>query len=92
MKIQDQQQHIKYKKLRAEVRKLTRRIWRDDWDKSVKSLECDLIWPQRRGFKIPNKLQLEVTDQIQTLIPKEDWPTHYPKLWFNPDIQDWDGL
>jgi hypothetical protein len=89
LQTKDQQQHIKYKKLRAEVRKLTRGIWRDDRDKSVESLECDLIQPQRRGFKIPNKLQLEVTDQIQTLIPKEDLLVHYPKLWFNLDNQDW---
>jgi hypothetical protein len=45
--------------------------------------------PQRRGFKILKKLQLEVKDQIQTnLMSKEDWKTHYSKLWFNPDIQE----
>jgi hypothetical protein len=55
----------------------------------VKSLEQDITGPQRRGFKILKKLQLEVNDQIQTnLISKEDWKTHYSKLWFNPDIQE----
>jgi hypothetical protein len=55
----------------------------------VKSLERDITGPQRTGFKILKKLQLEVKDQIQTnLISKEDWKTHYSNLWFNPDIQE----
>jgi hypothetical protein len=89
LQTKDPQQHIKYKKLRAEVSKITRRIWQNDWDKFVKSLEQDITDPQRRGFKILKKPQLEVNDQIQTnLIPKKDWKTHYSKLWFNPDIQE----
>jgi hypothetical protein len=55
----------------------------------VKSLEWDTTGPQRRSFKILKKLQLEVSNQIQTnLISKEDWKTHYSKSWFNPDIQE----
>jgi hypothetical protein len=32
LQTEDPQQHIKYKKLRAEVRKLTRKTRRDDWN------------------------------------------------------------
>jgi hypothetical protein len=39
------QQLIKYKELGAEVKKLTREIRRDDWDKFVRSLERDLTGP-----------------------------------------------
>jgi hypothetical protein len=89
LQTKDTQQHITYKKLRAEVRKITRRIRRNDWDKFVKSLGRDITGPQRRGFKILKKLQLEVNDQIQTnLISKEGWKTHYSKLWFNPGFQE----
>jgi hypothetical protein len=88
LQTKDPQQHIKYKKLRAEVRKLTRKTRRDDWNKYVKSLECDITGPQRIGFKILKKLRLEVNDQIQTnLISHDEWKAHYSKLWFNPDIQ-----
>jgi hypothetical protein len=54
----------------------------------VKSLERDITCPQRIGFKILKKLQLEINDQIQTnLISQEEWKAHYSKLRFNPDIQ-----
>jgi hypothetical protein len=73
LQIKDPHQYIKYKKRRAEVTRLTRKIRRDDWDKFVKSLEHDITGTQRRGFKIFKKLQLETNDQIQTN------PTQYHK-------------
>jgi uncharacterized membrane protein len=80
--------HTKYKKVRAEVGELTNGIWRNDWDKFVKSLGDNLTSPQRRGFKILKKLQLKVNDQTQTnLISKEYWKTHYSKLWFRTDAR-----
>jgi hypothetical protein len=56
LQTKDLQQHIKYKKLTADIKKLTRRTQRVDWDKFVKSLVCDLTGLQRRGFKILKKL------------------------------------
>jgi hypothetical protein len=62
LKTEDQQKHIKYEKLKAEIRKLTRWIRRDEWDKFAKSLESDLRGPQRRGFTILKKVQLVLND------------------------------
>lgn len=50
------QHYTEYKKLRAKVRKLTRKYRREDWDKFVKSIECNITGPQRRGFKYYKKL------------------------------------
>jgi len=44
--------YIEYKRHRAVVSKMTQRQRRDDWDKSVKTLERDITETQRRGFKI----------------------------------------
>jgi hypothetical protein len=49
--------YISYKKLRAEVRKLSRTIKTKDWDKFVKSLEHDITGAQRIGFKIFKKTE-----------------------------------
>jgi hypothetical protein len=59
------QQHIKYKGLTAEIRKLTRSIRRDDLNIFVKSLDRDITGPERRGFKTLKK-HLEINDQVQT--------------------------
>jgi hypothetical protein len=42
--------YIKYKKLRTEVRKVSRKICREDWNKYVKLLEHDITGPQTTGF------------------------------------------
>jgi hypothetical protein len=92
LQTKDLQQYIKYKKLRADVRRLTIKIRRDDWDKSVKFLERDITGMQRRGFKIFKKLQLETNDQIQTNpISQEEWKKHYSKLWHSPGTQERNG-
>jgi hypothetical protein len=76
-----QTKQIQHQKLSAKVRKLSRKYRRADWDKFVKSLERDITGPQRRGFKIFKKLQMETKDKLQiNMIPKEDWINHYKTL------------
>jgi hypothetical protein len=55
-KTKDQQKYIKYEKPKAEIRKLTTWIRRDEWEKFAKSLESDLTEPQRRNFTIQKKV------------------------------------
>jgi hypothetical protein len=82
------QHYIEYKKLRANVSKLSRKYRRQMWDKFVKSLERDIAGPQRRGFKISKKLQMETKGKLQiNMISKEDWINHYKTLWFGSRSQ-----
>jgi hypothetical protein len=69
-------------KLQAEVRKRSRTIRRQDWDKFVKTLEHDITGEHRIQFKIFKKLQMDEKDKPQVnLIHKETWIEHYLSLW-----------
>jgi hypothetical protein len=75
------EQYIEHKKHRAIVRKMTQRQ-RDDWDKSVKTLERDITGTQRRGFKIFKQLQLQERDKLKIdPITNTEWKKCYGKLW-----------
>jgi hypothetical protein len=72
---------IEYKNQQAIVRKITRKQWRDDWEKFVKSLERDITGKQRLGFQIFKQLQLEERDKLKiNPISKMEWKKYYEKL------------
>jgi hypothetical protein len=74
--------HITYKQLRAEVRKLTRKIRREDYDAFVKKLERDITGVQRIGFKVLKKLQQEERHRLNiNNITNKKWKHHYAKVW-----------
>jgi hypothetical protein len=49
--------YVEYKKPRAEVGKLSRKISRENSKKFVKSVKHDITGPQRRGFRVFKNLQ-----------------------------------
>jgi hypothetical protein len=51
LQTKEPQHEIKYRKLRVEVKKLTRRVPRSYWDKYVRTLEHQLTGPKRKVFK-----------------------------------------
>jgi hypothetical protein len=58
--------YISYKKLRAEVRKLSKtKKKRQDWVKFVKPLEHDTTEAQRIGFKTFIKLKMEEDNKLK---------------------------
>jgi hypothetical protein len=74
--------YISYKKLRAEVRKLSRTIKRPARDKFVKSLEHDVTGAQRIEFKTSKNLKMKENDRLKlNLIPKDAWKKHYTEVW-----------
>jgi hypothetical protein len=55
---------------------------RDDWEKSVKSLERGTTGTQKLGFKIFKQLQLQERNKLKiNPISKTEGKEYYTKLW-----------
>jgi hypothetical protein len=81
--INPRQNNIKHKKLRTQIRSLTRKIPRGNERPKLRTTET-LTGPQRRDLKMLKKLEASINDQMQiNLISKEDLKT---QLWFDSDI------
>lgn len=50
---------------RTNIRKVTRKIWRSDWDQFVKSVKRVKTGTTNKPFKIANKLQFQVNDGLK---------------------------
>jgi hypothetical protein len=67
---------------------MSRKYRRADWDRFVKSLERDFTGPQRRGFKMFKKLQMETKDKLRiSMIPVKYWINRYKTLWLGSHCQ-----